>query len=441
MPPSAESTARGLAVAALDRFRRSGERPGAIIARLAAGAGLSPADRRLLSGLVFGVIRHRRLLDHLVDRFLEKPGRLPAAARDILRLGALQIQFLDRIPVRAAVHTSVELAKAPRSPGVAPLVNAVLRRMERGPLPASAQVDAAVLHSFPDWMARRWEKALGREEARALMAAMNEHPPLHLRTNPLKAGREEARRALAVEGFPCLPGRWSPLGLVSQSDAPIDGLAAFHDGLFSVQDEAFQVIGSLLPLGPGDAALDAFAGMGGKGIHLAQRAAGRATIVATDADPAKLASLAAEAWRLGAEGITAAADDALRPPFRGASFDAVLLDVPCSGTGVIRRHPDIKWRREPRDIPRFAARQKRFLAAAAPLVRRGGYLLYATCSLEREEDEEAVLDFLGNSDTFHVVDLTDAPEAAGLTTAEGFLRTYPHRHGTDGSFAALLRRD
>lgn len=437
MTKSARDSARGLAVRALGRFFRTGERLDAVMADLLRGSDPDPRDRALLGQLCFGVVRRLRLLDHLLDRHLPRPKAVPPEVRHILRIGAYQLLFLDRIPARAAIHHSVELTRAFGAAGLAPLVNAVLRSVQAsGNEPARGE-PPAVLHSFPDWLALRWVARYGPEEAEALMAAANVHPPPTLRVNLTAAGREEVVSALSADGVPTDPCRFSAAGLRPSADLPLDRLRAFREGLISVQDEAFQLVGSLLPLSPGVLALDLFAGLGGKSTHLAQRLAGAGAVAALDLSPGKLRRLAAEAGRLRLGGILPAAGDSRHPPFREAAFDAVLLDVPCSGTGVIRRHPDIKWNRAEADIPRLADSQLDFLRAAVPLVRPGGHLLYATCSLETEEDEEVVAAFLASESGFSLVRLHGTlPD--DLLTPEGFFRSFPHRHDMDGAFAALL---
>lgn len=434
--------ARHAAVGALVRIDRAGERPGAAIE--GAGRGLAPRDRRFSSRLVFEVVRHRRLIDHLLDGFLRRPGGVSAEMRNILRIGVCQLFFMDGVPDRAAVHSTVELARGRYGSGMASLANAVLRKIQasRGiealsPEPEDAG-GLAVRHSFPDFMVRRWLARFGPGEAGELLEAMNLHPPLTMRVNSRAADRDSLAERLAGEGVNAWATHYAASGLVLGPDRPLEEIEAFRRGLFSIQDEAFQLIGELLPVSPGQIMLDAFAGLGGKSTHLAQRVDDHSRIVAADLSRGKLFRLKEEADRLGLKSIRTIQANALNPPFREKSFDAILLDVPCTGTGVIRRRPDIKWNRREEDLSRLQADQIRFLEEAAAMVKPGGSILYATCSLEPEENQQVVMHFLEKNDIFHPVDLAGGRVPPDLVTPEGFFQSLPHRHGMDGAFAALL---
>lgn len=448
MGSSLKSTARGLAVSALCEYSPMDQRrPSEIIDHSARGVALADRDRRLLSNIFFGVIRNRRLLDHLIDRRLKKPHRLPDVIRNVLRAAAFQVLFCDRIPDRAAIHTAVDLARLHGGQSMASLANAVLRRIqEEGPAVMRKELSHAtaeslgIRYSFPDWMVKRWLATFGPEETRALLEAMNSHPPLNLRVNTLLSDREACARRLGEEGVENRHGKYSPVSLTAEPGTPLQNTDAYADGLFSIQDEAFQLIGSLLPLKGARMVLDCFAGLGGKSTHLAQRSVGESLVVALEIDAGKLSKLRGECERLSIDTIAPLTADASCPPLGEETFDAVLLDVPCSGTGVIRRHPDIKWNRSEDDPGRLSLLQYRFLEAAAGLIKKGGHLLYATCSMEPEENEGVVMHFLGNYDKFRLLDLKKSDLEPELVSPSGLFKSFPHRHGIDGSGAALLQR-
>jgi 16S rRNA (cytosine967-C5)-methyltransferase len=261
-----------------------------------------------------------------------------------------------------------------------------------------------------------------------------------VRANTLRVDREAVLAELSAAGAAAVPSRWARDGIViGRGAARIRQLPAWHAGRLAFQGEASQLIAPLLGLAPGARVLDACAAPGGKAAHAAALLRGTGVVVALDSRPGGGRRIAAEAARLGATAVHALAGDARRPPVRGG-FDAVLVDAPCSGLGTLRRHPELRWRRRPEDVPRLAALQEDILAGVAPLVRPGGVLVYAVCTLTRAENEDVVAHFRAAHPVFEVEDIDATGSApAALATPEGFLRTLPHRHGLDGFFAARLR--
>ncbi len=396
------------------------------------------ADHRpFVSALVHGEVRHRRLLDALLDRHLRRPERLSPAVRRVLRLGALQLLFLDGVPASAAVHSSVELARSVGGAPVAGMANAVLRKVAAEKGTTAGDLPPEVRHSFPDWLAARWTARFGREEADELMAASNRHPGPSLRIDTRRIDREATLAALAAEGHPGMPTSYAATGVI-----PADGYMPVKSPFFAtgravVQDEAFQVIGGLIPASGDGPVLDACAGLGGKAVHLAWQNQGR-LVAAVDLSGPRLRALAAEMRRLGIGSVCPCRADATRPPFAPGSFGLALLDAPCSATGGIRRRPDIKWNRAEADLARLAGLQGVLLDATLPLVRSGGLILYVTCSLEPEEGEDIVAAFLARHPGVALVDPASLGAPADLVTPSKFIRTYPHRHRMDGAFAAFL---
>jgi 16S rRNA (cytosine967-C5)-methyltransferase len=441
-PPS---PARVVAAHVLERVEASADFADVALDQALGLLTLAPRDVALATELVYGTLRWQRYLDWILGphsrRRLES---LDARVRVVLRMAAYQIALLERVPSFAAVNDAVALA--PRTPGVKAFVNAVLRAFarrgvrEREPAAPRDPLEAlATRCSFPTWLAARWIERCGWQDAEALMRAMNERPPLTLRANTVRISRDAlAARLRAEEGLASRPAQWAPEGLVvSPGGAPGDW-RAFADGGFAVQDEASMLVARLLDPRPGEAIADVCAAPGTKTTHLAELMANRGRVLALDPQPARLERVGAAAARLGLSIVepVEGAVETLAPAFRSAC-DGVLVDAPCSNLGVLRRNPDVKWRRQPADLALNALRQGRILEAAATMVTPGGRLVYATCSLEPEENEAVVRAFLAAHSEFRL----DPPGEFPLPLdPDGMLRCLPHRHGTDGFTAVRFRR-
>ncbi len=406
-------------------------------------AKLDPRDAGLCTEIVYGTLRWRRTLDWRLGPHLKRPiAKLDPWVRTLLRLTAYQIFFLDRVPRWAAVDEAVSLARLKaRNPGPAEFVNAVLRALTRPgqppPLPALPVEALATRLSFPDWIASRWFARYGGAEAEALMAAMNERPPVIIRANALRAPREAlARRLRDEELAETRPTALAPEGLVVLRGS-VAQWPAFSQGWCAIQDEASMLIARLLDPQPDELVADACAAPGTKATHLAELMGNRGKIVAMDPHAGRLKLLAKAAGRLGTTIIEAHAGPvaSLAPRWK-VRCDRVLVDAPCSNLGVLRRNPDVKWRRTEDDLARLPEKQRGILAAAASLVKPGGRLVYATCSLEPEENEGVVGAFLERHADWQVDSPADFPVAPD---AGGFIRCLPHVHGTDGFTAIRLR--
>ena len=407
-------------------------------------------DRGLLTELVFGVLRRRGTLDHLIDSFSDrKTAKLERAVVLLLRLGLYQALFLDRVPVSAAVNETVKLAKvfAPRASG---FVNAVLRRADRErdtiPWPDQAADPAtflAVRYSQPRWLAEQWLEQLGSAEAESLAAAMVEPPPLTIRVNSLKISREDFLARLAAEGVVARSTDYSPVGVHILSSVYPASLAGFQEGFFTVQDESSQLASLFLDPQPGNRVLDLCAAPGGKATHLAQLMENRGSLLAGDLDGRKLRRIEETAARLSVSIVETMRLDASRPlsALAGKKFDRILVDAPCTGLGVIRRNPEAKWRLTPADVSRLAQLQGSILRNAADHLEIGGVLVYSTCSTSREENEGVIDVFLSERQDFVVEDLRQVfPHFAALCTDRGMFRGWPHRYGMDGFCAARLTK-
>jgi 16S rRNA (cytosine967-C5)-methyltransferase len=407
------------------------------------------ADRRdvgLLHALVLGVLRERAVVDHVLATSSSRPiDALDADVRTALRIGAYSLLRLDRVPDHAAVDRAVRLVVGSRR-GAAGFVNAVLRAVAREGAaalpapPASGDVDSlARFRSHPPWWVRRLVDRVGWERADAILESDNLPASVVLHAHPKRGGRDAVALRLQEEGIRTDPCRIAPRGLAVVSGR-IAGSAAIVTGDAWVQDEAAQLVTELFPPEPWQRAADWCAAPGGKTMQLATTAPEGAFVVACDRHLGRLRKVAENLRRVDA--VAAApvnADMASAPPV-GPRFDRILVDAPCSGTGTLRRHPEIRWRLEPGDLKLLAARQLRLLASAAERLAPGGWLVYSVCSLEPEEGEQVVRRLVTTRSDLRLVDPTHArPVLGSHLAASGELRTSPE-DGMDGFYAALLRR-
>ena len=409
---------------------------------------LEPREVALATELTYGTLRWQLQLDRALaahsDRALED---LDEAVRVALRLGAFELLHHEKVPARAAVNEAVELAKELKAARASGFVNAVLRRLSEtrsAPPPPSREVDpvghVAALTAHPRWMVERWMRWLGNAEGEQLCAANQQQAPATVRVARRKATVARAQEALRASGIDSSPGRYSPDALILASGAPpaLD-IEGYEQGLFQAQDEAAQLVSLFAAPDRSARILDACAAPGGKACHLAEIAE-RGSVLAIDLHARKAAAVGEAARRLGLENVEARAADATLPipDVAFESFDLVLLDAPCTGLGTLRRHPEVKLRRTPEDVDRLAQLQTRLLAAVQRYVRPGGLLVHALCTLTPEECDEQVQRFLAAFTQFRI---DPPPPSFPPDCLEGeFLRTLPHRTGTDGFFAARLRR-
>ncbi|HXE56607.1 MAG TPA: 16S rRNA (cytosine(967)-C(5))-methyltransferase RsmB [Gemmatimonadales bacterium] len=415
-------------------------------ARDDAVASLGERDRRLAHELAAGVLRRRTELDAALAPLLPRglAGVAPRIA-DVLRLGAYQLTALDRVPPHAAVSTSVALAREAAGARAAGFVNAVLRRVaersgaaagERIPptdhpdaVPGDAAEELARRYSHPVWLVRRWLERYGPAGTRALLEWNNTVPPLVIQ--PARSDLKHLRRRLAEAGIECEPAPFDA-GLVTGRRSP-RRLPDYDEGAFFVQDPAHALVVRYADVPPGATVLDACAAPGGKALALGRRAG---VVVAADASPVRVRRLAENLGRAGRGHEHPVVADAALPPIR--QVDAVLVDAPCLGTGTFARHPDARWKASPDALGRLAHTQATLLDRTADVVRPGGLLVYATCSLEPEENERQVDRFLARHPEFRLAPSATVP--AELLTERGELQILPHRHRMDGAFAARLRK-
>ena len=404
--------------------------------------GLPPADAALCSRIVYGVIQNETLLDfYLAPYCSQKLGHLQPPLADVLRIGAYQILFLDRVPDSAAVHTSVELAKSAGRGQAAGLVNAVLRRLcrEKESLPAIPDQDPvrelSIRYSHPKWLVKRLLALLGREGAEAFLADSSRQPPAAAQVNTCRFTPEEAVRALEAEGVRAEEHPWLPGCLLLGATGDLERLRAFRDGMLYIQDPAARL--TVTALRPESRVLDVCAAPGGKSFAAAIAMGDRGEIISCDLHENKLKRIREGAARLGLRSIRAEAADGrvFREEWR-ESFDLVLVDAPCSGLGILRKKPDIRWKKAD-GLFTLPVVQSAILENASRYVRPGGTLLYSTCTILPEENEEVTEAFLGLHPEFSRERFT-LPGPIG--PVEGQVTLWPHLHNTDGFYICRMTR-
>ena len=405
-----------------------------------------PRDSAFLLELVYGTLRQRTRLDWILNQFSAQPlAKTDKWTRNILRLAAYQMFFLDKVPVSAAVNTSTELAKEHgKKSGY---VNGLLRNLDRRrntivePGSEDHVTRLSILYSHPAWIVKRWVRQFGPEKTEAMLRENNNPSPLVLRTNTLKITRDELNASLQSEGALVTETTYSPVGLKIISSPGLRSLTAYQKGWFMVQDEAAQLITLIVSPRPGENVLDAAAAPGGKATHLAERMENQGAVIALESDAVRITKITENRQRLGTSIIKPVLGDATR--FKEGSFDKILIDAPCSGLGVLRRHPDGRWTKNENSIKDKQALQKKILENCSKLLKPGGALVYATCTTEPEENEDVVSSFLDRTGGAFVIDdpRPYLPEQAHvLLDRKGFFHTYPEALEMDGFFGARLVR-
>lgn len=393
---------------------------------------LQPLDRALCHELVLGVLRWQLFLDKIVEHFSKRRiESLDAAVRIALRLGLYQLRFLTRVPASAAVNESVSLVRAARLSSATTFVNALLRRAVRESEydPAAGVSDPlekiAIKTSHPHWLIERWASWLGVAQAESFARANNLVPPTAFRIVANRANQSQILAKLsaagaALQSSDIAAGAWRVSGAASL----LREMSAA--GEIYLQDEASQLVAQVVSANEGERVLDLCAAPGGKTTLIADRSGGRVTVVAADRSATRMETVVATTMLHQLGGITPVILDATEQlPFQPETFDKVLVDAPCSGTGTLRRNPEIRWRLSPDDIPRLAHTQKRIFGHAAEVVKPGGLVVYSTCSVEPEENEEVIDEVLSNDDRFRLVKT---------------FRTWPQREGVDGFFVGIFQK-
>ncbi len=444
------ATSRQLAVTCLTDWARKKQPIASLMDTVIHGSGLKAGDRYLAVKMVQGVLRQMQYLDMIIARFSKFPvAKMKTLTVMALRVGVFQILFLDRVPDSAAVNETVNVLKLEKQPRwLLNFVNGVLRNIVRNkqdmPAPGADTRDNGSPLNHPEWLVQRWQKRFGPERARTICRENNKEPFLGLRVNTRDITTEELTALFRQEGYDVRSGKYASDSLILDTfSGPVSSLPGYEDGLFHVQDEAAQLVTTLMgPFAEGARYLDGCAGLGGKTCQLAELIPQNSELVAVEPNRRRIQLLKENLHRLHCDVVTM---------FQGplglfcssgpGLFRGVLIDAPCSGTGVIRRHPDIRWNRLEVDLKTYRRQQAELLQQAALIVEPGGILVYATCSIEPEENMEVVESFLRDHGEFSVTDCCDyLPEKAAAVTVSGFFSPTP-ADGMDGFFGARLVRN
>ncbi|MGI0491349.1 16S rRNA (cytosine(967)-C(5))-methyltransferase [Alkalinema pantanalense CENA528] len=447
--------ARQLALLALKQIHQQSAYADFAIDRCLSRNALDDRDRRLFTELVYGIVRRQRTLDAIIDRLAKKSStQQPLDLRLLLQLGLYQLLFLQQIPVSATIHTTVELAKSQRFAGLAGFVNALLRAAYRliqtNPadpiavlLPDLGQdpTSLGIRYSYPDWIIQIYLDQWGLEATQKLCEWMNRPPHLDLRVNTLKTSLTTLATAMAAVGVHTHRVHPVPqcLRLSSRSGA-IKDLPGFSEGGWIVQDASAQLVSYLVDPQPGEVIVDACAAPGGKTLHLAELMHDRGTVYACDRTASRLKKLQQNLERLDLHSIKIVEGDARSLTQFTNQCDRVLVDAPCSGLGTLHRHADARWRQTPESVQQLAQLQQEILTQAATWVKPGGILVYSTCTLHPQENEQVVETFLANHRSWQIDLPPSGNVASRLVSPAGWIKVLPHEQDMDGFFMVRLRK-
>ncbi|ADI65909.1 16S rRNA (cytosine(967)-C(5))-methyltransferase [Trichormus azollae] len=404
-------------------------------------------DRRLMTELVYGSVRRQRTLDTLIDKLATKKAhQQPPELRTILHLGFYQLRYQEKIPVSAAVNTTVELAKENGFSSLTGFVNGLLRQYlrliesssEPLKLPENPVERLGILHSFPDWIIEVWLEQLGLKETERLCAWMNKTPTIDLRVNILRSSLEKVESAFKSAGVLVRPIPYLPQGLrLISSTGPIKNLPGFREGWWTVQDSSAQLVSHLLDPKPGNVVIDVCAAPGGKTTHIGELMGDKGKIWACDQTASRLRRLKENVQRLHLESIEICTGDSRNLTQFNNIADCVLLDAPCSGLGTMHRHADARWRQTPSSVQELSQLQKELISHTANFIKVGGVLVYATCTLHPMENEEVISQFLAVNPHWQI----ESPGSDLVDIASpGWLKVWPHQRDMDGFFMVRLRK-
>ena len=411
---------------------------------------IDPRDRSLVCQLVYGVVRHKRSLNNLIDNLGKKKAQQqPPKLLIILYLGLYQLRYLNQIPDSAVVHTSVELAKANGLNKLAGVVNGVLRNYLRQvasqgdllKLPRDPIQRLGITHSFPDWIVETWLEQLSLEETEQLLTWFNQTPSIDLRVNILRTSLESVESALQKVGVQTSRIRNLPQALrIKTGSGAIEQLPGYREGWWTVQDSSAQLVTHLLDPQPGETIIDACAAPGGKTTHIAELIGDQGSILACDRVTKRLQKVKANASRLQLKSIQIQAGDSRDLSRLPQQCDRLLLDVPCSGLGTLHKRPDIRWRQSPEKITELSLLQQELLGTAANCVKPQGILVYATCTINPQENEKVVQSFLDSHPNWSISMTTNESIINNFDISQGWIKLYPHRHNMDGFFMVRLQK-
>jgi len=436
---------RRLAVTILNRVFRSDSYANILLDTYFKKYRYSPKDRALATELVYGTLRWMGWLSWMLQQtYHGKWVKVPVVIQRILEIGLYQILFLDKIPDYAVVNETVQIANEEKGQTWGRVVNGVLRQIirNRGNLiPPSIEADPVLAistrWSHPKWLVGRWIEQWGVERTQSLCQANNEKPKISIRVNRLKTNREEVLEYLRHAGFDAEPSRLLNEFVVMDHSGELTKVPLFSEGFFSIQDVSSGFVGRLMNPQPGETIVDLAAAPGGKTTHMTELGNNRVKIIAMDLHMARIQKIQKNQKRLNLKGILPILGDGCRLEVK--HIDKVLVDAPCSGLGVIRRRGELRWRFKPEKIPELVTLQKSLLSAGAKMINSGGILVYSTCTILPEENEQVVDEFLRNHSCFQIEDARQYVDSA-VVSERGFIETWTDYHNIDGSFAVRFKK-
>jgi 16S rRNA (cytosine967-C5)-methyltransferase len=412
---------------------------------------ISPKDEGLLTEIVYGTIQRKMTLDFYIDHFIKQQKKLAPWVRMLLRMSVYQMVYLDKVPDHAIIHEAVEISKQRGHKGIAALVNAVLRKIQRDGVPSTGDLEdpvkrLAIETSHPEWLVKRWINHYGYETTKEMCLANLRHKPMSVRVQPMKVTRNEAIEQLIKEGYQVSASVFSDQGIIIEKGNILRS-SLFEEGFITVQDQSSMLVGEMIDARPEYTVLDACSAPGGKVTHIAEKMENKGVIHAHDLHRKKIKLIDDKAKALSLSIIEAEAMDArnLSDRYPPETFDRILVDAPCSGLGVMRGKPDIKYNKNEDDIKRLSEIQADILETVASLLKRGGLLVYSTCTVDPTENEEVVKEFLRNNRNYQIDEtfFVELPtELKGLHGISEFgLQLFPQDFETDGFFLTRLIRN
>ncbi|GAA0330173.1 16S rRNA (cytosine(967)-C(5))-methyltransferase RsmB [Oceanobacillus oncorhynchi subsp. oncorhynchi] len=413
--------------------------------------GLIEKDKRLLTEVVYGTIQNQITIDYYLAPFIKNKKKIDVWVKQLLRMSVYQMVYLEKIPDHAVLHESVEIAKIRGHKGIASFVNGILRSMQRNGLPDLSLIKdpverISVETSHPIWLVERWIEMYGKERTEAMCHENLKHFPMSIRIQPMKTNRETVMEQLEREGFTVSVSQFSPQGILIEK-GNIFKTNLLQDGLVTIQDQSSMLAAESLKLESGMKVLDTCSAPGGKVTHIAEKMTDRGDIHAYDLHQKKVKLIEEKAAVLNLHSIAAFQGDArkLNEKYEEESFDRILIDAPCSGLGVINGKPEIKYEKQVQDIERLAAIQLDIVQAAAKLLKPDGLLIYSTCTVDKEENNQVIQKFIEKNDGFSVdlsfrEDLSEPLKQAPGWSSEG-LQLFPQDFQTDGFFLTRIKRN
>lgn len=442
-------SSRYLAVEILDQIEIEGAFSNLLLRQVIDEKELIKEEANLLTELVYGVLQRRMTLDYQLEPFIKKQKKMESWVKQLLRISLYQMKYLDRIPAHAIVNEAVNIARLRGHRGVAGLVNAILRNVQRKGVRSVSDIEnnhdrLSIQYSLPKWLVNEFIESLGFDEAEELAASFAQRPKLSLRVNTNKIKRSEAMGMLQEEGFEVEESAISPYGIIALNGVPVAS-RLFKEGLLAVQDESSMLVAPALNVAANHRVLDACAAPGGKTMHIATSfldAGEGGEVVALDVHEHKIKLIKDNAKRQGVSDCVKAMQldaRAVLEKFEEASFDRVLVDAPCSGLGLIRRRPEIRYNKTKDDILSLQKLQLEILTAASKMLKAGGELVYSTCTITQAENQDVIQEFLANQPAFTQIPVK-LPDNNLQVQADGSITILPHQYGTDGFFISRFKK-